>query len=157
MRLRHLALLLLLCVPARAERLRLGDWVGSAGMGFMSSPALFLISPHIERLYRPNMFLGVLMQAGFGGPEALFTISFTGRYQLGEHPRLRPVVEGGAGFVAASKGFGSSFGVLIHMGMGVDYLVTPDVAISSVVRANFAPPVQGFFLSWPFIQVRYLF
>jgi hypothetical protein len=158
MRLRHLVLLsALICLPARAERLRVGDWIGSAGLGFMSSPALLLISPHLERVYKPGMFLGGLMQAGFGGGEALFTITFTARYQLGEHPRLRPLLEGGAGIASGTKGFSSSFGIALHVGMGVDYLLAPDLALSSIVRACFAPPLSGFFLSWPFVQLRYLF
>lgn len=158
MRVRHLVLaVFLVCLPARAERLKQGDWIGSAGVGFISSPALFLLTPHLERVFRPNVFLGALMQAGFGGPNAIVTLSATVRYQFGIHPRLRPTVEGGIGFTAATASFSSMFGVALHLGMGVEYLLNHDLALSTVVRANFSPPVTGMFLSWPFLQIRYLF
>ncbi len=143
----------LVCFPAHADRLRPGDWIGSVGMGFASPPGLFLVSPHLEKVYRKNLFLGALVQAGFGASGALFTVSGTARLQLGIHPRLRPTVEAGLGMSSATQGIG----FLFHVGMGVDYLLEEDVAISSVVRACFAPPVQAFFLAWPILQVRYLF
>lgn len=147
---------LLFSLPVHADRLKPGDWIGSAGIGFMSSPALFLISPHLERVYRRNVYLGALIQAGLGN-SSLFTATFTARMQVGNHPRLRPTLEGGVGITAGSSSFASSVGLAIHVGMGVDYLLEPDLAISTLVRANFAPPVQTFFLSWPILQVRYLF
>ncbi len=160
MRFSHLVVALVLffsCTPSSAERLKEGDWIGSAGIGFMSSPALFLVSPHLERVHSPGLFLGVLMQAGMGGTNALFTLSFTARYQIGNDPRLRPTIEAGAGITSATAAFSSSFGLALHVGMGAEYLLSNNLALSSVVRANFAPPVQGFFLSWPVIQGRYLF
>ncbi len=157
MKLRHWILVgLLFSLPARADRLNPGDWIGSAGIGFMSSPALFLLSPHLERVYRRNLYLGGLIQAGLG-TASLFTATFTARFQVGNHPRLRPTLEGGIGLAAGSAAFASAVGVAIHVGMGVDYLLEPDLAISTIIRANFAPPVQTFFLSWSIFQVRYLF
>jgi hypothetical protein len=58
---------------------------------------------------------------------------------------------------SATGAFSSAFGINLHMGMGLDYLLEQDIALSTVIRANFAPPVQSFFLSWPIFQVRYLF
>lgn len=153
---RGILLALLFCLPAQADRLKPGDWIGSAGIGFMSSPALFLLSPHLERVYRRNLYLGGLIQAGLGNA-SLFTATFTARMQVGNHPRLRPTLEGGIGITAGSSAFSSAVGVAIHVGMGVDYLLEPDLALSTIVRACFAPPVQTFFLSWPVFQVRYLF
>lgn len=158
MRLRHLVLLLVLfSLPARAERLKPGDWIGSVGMGFVASPGMLLVSPHLEKVYRKNLFFGALIQAGFGGAGALFSVTATARMHIGHHPRLRPILEGGFGMSSATAAFSSSFGVNLHMGMGVDYLLEPDIVLSTIIRANFAPPVQTFFLSWPVFQIRYLF
>jgi hypothetical protein len=153
MRNRLVLCFLILSSVAKADRLNPGDWIGSAGIGFLSPPGMFLISPHLEKVYKKNIFLGALVQAGFGGSGALFTISATGRLQMGIHPRLRPTMEAGLGMSSATNGIG----FLFHLGMGVDYLLEADLAISTVVRACFAPPIQSFFLSWPIVQLRYLF
>lgn len=147
---------LFLALPARADRLKVGDWIGTGGMGFMSSPALFLISPHLEKVHRRNLFVGALVQAGFGST-GLFTVTATARMHIGNHPRLRPTLEGGLGISAGTAGFSSNIGVALHIGMGVDWLLDPDIAIGTIVRACFGPPVQTFFLSWPILQVRYFF
>ncbi len=150
-------LALFVLAPAHADRLKPGDWIGSAGIGFVAPPGMFLLSPHLEKVYRKNLFFGALIQAGFGGAGAIFSVTGTARLQVGHHPRLRPVLEGGFGMSSATAGFNSTFGINLHMGMGVDYLLESDLALSTIIRANFAPPVQTFFLSWPVLQVRYLF
>ncbi len=156
-RLRILALFGFFALPAQADRLQEGDWIASGGMGFISAPGLFLISPHLEKVHRRNFFVGALIQAGMGGSGALFTLTGTARLQVGNHPRLRPTIEGGLGVAASTVAAASKFGIALHVGMGVDWLFEPNIAFSTIVRACFAPPAQTFFLSWPIFQVRYLF
>ena len=150
-----LFLLVFSCAPAQAA-LSKGDWIGSGGIGTTVSPTLFLISPQIEYVYQRNLFVGPLIQAGMGQGGALIGTSFTGRLHLGQHPRLRPFLEAGAGVMASNKLFTASLGLLFHMGMGFDYLLEERLAISTVIRANFAPPIQSFIFSWPMVVVRFI-
>jgi hypothetical protein len=39
--------------------------------------------------------------------------------------------------------------------MGVDYQIEHGIAIGTMIRANFAPPLQTFFLSWPIVVGRF--
>ena len=133
-----------------------GDWIGSAGLGMMVSPSVALISPQIEYVYRRNVFMGPLLQAGIGNGGALICASFTTRLLLGQNPRLRPNVEGGVGVAAASKLFSGSIGILLHIGMGFDFLVDEKLALGTIIRANFAPPIQTFVFSWPIFTIRYI-
>jgi hypothetical protein len=141
--------------PANAA-LNRGDWIGSAGLGVMVSPSLFLVSPQIEYVYRRNVFLGPLLQAGLGSGGALIGASFTGRVMLGQNPRLRPNMEGGIGLVASSGLFSGSIGILLHVGMGFDFLLDEKLSLGTIIRANFAPPIQTFVFSWPIFTVRYI-
>ena len=63
-----------------------GDWIASGGMGLTVSPTLFLISPQMEYVARPNLLVGPLIQMGLGDAGVLFSAEVTGRYILGHHP-----------------------------------------------------------------------
>jgi len=156
MRLRLLILSALLCAPLQAERLKAGTWMFGFGVGYLSAPGLFLAAPHLERTLN-GWILGMLAQAGFGSNNALFAISATARVQVGEHPRLRPTLEAGIGFATASRGYNAQMGFELHAGMGVEYLWDSGTAFGTMVRANFAPPLHDFFLSWSILNVRFLF
>ena len=65
--------------------------------------------------------------------------------------KMRVVVLGLAVGSAAS----SAVGVHIMFGMGVDYVIDSRLRLGTVVRANLAPPMDTFFLSWPIIMARY--
>lgn len=133
-----------------------GDWIGSAGLGLTLSPTLFLLSPQIEYVYRRNIFMGPLLQAGLGNGGALIGASYTGRLLIGQNPRLRPSLEGGLGIVASSGLFPNSIGILFHIGMGFDFLLEERLSLGTMIRANFAPPIQAFVFSWPIFVVRYI-
>ena len=133
-----------------------GDWIASGGMGLTISPTTFLLSPQLEYVYRPNLLVGPLVQMGLGNGGVLFTGEVTGRYILGHHPRIKPSLEAGLGLAAASGGYASAVGVNIHVGMGCDYIIDRGIAVGTMIRANFAPPLKTFYLSWPILVARFL-
>ena len=151
-----LVIALLLTVAGRAQGFgSKGNWIASGGIGLTVSPTLFLISPQLEYVQRPNLFVGHLIQAGLGEGGVLFTATATGRLLIGKHPQVKPSVEGGLGLAMASSLFGSSVGIHVLMGLGMDYLVDKDISVGTMIRANFAPPLKTFFLSWPLIVGRF--
>ena len=131
-----------------------GSWIASGGFGLTVSPTKLLLSPQLEYVSKSNFFFGPLVQAGVGDPGVLFTGSFTGRYLIGHHPKVKPAVEGGLG-IAAGSGFSDSVGVHIMFGMGMDYIIDNTIAFGTMIRANFAPPMKTFFLSWPIGVIRF--
>jgi hypothetical protein len=133
-----------------------GDFIGSAGMGIMTSPTLFLISPELEYVHSDEVTLGGLAQMGLGGGGVLFTASGKVRHFFGGSPRVKPCVEGGLGLTLASSLFSSAVGVHILAGMGFDYILDKRTSIGTMIRLNFSPPLQSFFLSWPMVTMRFL-
>lgn len=133
-----------------------GDFIGSAGMGIITSPTLFLISPQLEYVHSRDIQLGGLAQMGLGGGGVLFTASGTVRHFFGGNPRVRPCVEGALGLSLSSSLFSSNVGVHIGAGMGFDYVLDRRTVIGTIIRLNFSPPVNSFFLSWPIVTLRFL-
>lgn len=132
-----------------------GNWIASGGLGLTVSPTLFLLSPQLEYVQRPNLFIGPLIQLGMGDGGVLFTASGTARILLGQHPKVKPSLEGGLGLAMASSLFGSSLGIHVLMGIGVDYIIDRNFTVGTMIRGNFAPPLKTFFLSWPMIVGRF--
>jgi hypothetical protein len=157
-------LLAFLCSPSfaahrhSAERAtaseHVGEWVASGGIGLTIAPTLFLLSPQLEYVVKPHILVGPLVQLGISD-WVLFTGGISGRILIGHHPRVKPCLEGGLGIAVASANYASSVGVNIHFGIGMDYQVDPDIAIGTIIRANFAPPLKTFYLSWPILMGRF--
>lgn len=125
-------------------------------VGSLGSTQL-LISPQMEYVKTPRILVGPLLQIGVANA-SIFAASATARYLAGNHSKIRPCFEGGIGmaFATSSSAFyESSVGVLINLGMGVDYQVDPNFSIGTIFRANIAPPLDNFFLSWPLVIVRF--
>ena len=135
---------------------KVGDWIGAGGLGLTISPTLFLINPQLEYVWKPNVYVGPMIQLAPGDVGVLVSVSGTIRTLLGHHPRVKPSVEGGLGFAIASAGYASSVGVNIHFGMGFDYMVQPNFTLGTMIRANFAPPMKTFYLSWPLLMARFV-
>lgn len=148
------ALVLVAFAKPASGVLNRGDWIGSFGAGLFVNPTLVLIAPQIEMVYRRNLFLGPLIQAGLGKGGALIGTSFAARLMVGQNPRLRPCIELGAGLMASSGLFVDPIGILFHFGMGFDFLLEEKIAIGTIVRANFAPPIQSFVFGWPLVVLR---
>jgi hypothetical protein len=129
-------------------------WIASGGFGLTVSPTTVLINPQLEYMIHHNLFVGVMMQAGLGDV-TLFTTSGTVRYLFDTNSILKPTLETGFGFAVGSSSFASSAGIEFHFGMGVDFAIDRSMSIGTMIRANFAPPLQTFFLSWPIIMARF--
>lgn len=129
-----------------------GEWVVSGGFGLTFNPTLVLISPQLEYVHNSNLTFGPMIQAGLGDATVV-TFSGTVRYSIGEHPKLRPNVEGGLG-MAVGSGYRNNVGVHIMFGMGADYMIDNALSVGTSFRVNLAPPLDTFFLSWPLAVVR---
>lgn len=151
---KNLVLLSILFSSCVFGEVRRGDWIGAGGLGLTADPSTFLIVAQAEYVYRPNLFFGPLVQMGFGNGGALFTGSAAGRLVLGRHPLVKPSIEGGVGLTAASGAYSSTIGLHAHFGIGFDYMINRTMSLGTVFRANFAPPVKTFFLSWPLLLLR---
>jgi hypothetical protein len=143
----------LLSGSARGMSVRNGDMVGSGGFGLTFGPTLLLLSPELEYVYTPDLNFGGLVQMGLGS-NILFTASGKARWVIAHHPKYHPTFESGLG-LAVGSGFPSSVGVHIFLGGGVDYILSKDTSIGTMFRINFAPPLDGMFISWPMIVGRF--
>ncbi len=129
-------------------------WIGSTGVGVNISPGQLLVSPQLEYVNSERMFIGPLVQLGMSSG-VLFAASAALRYFIGNDPQVRPCLEAGVGFIAASVSFASSFGFLLHGGIGLDYRISRSVYVGSLIRANIAPPL-GFYVAWPIVIGRFI-
>jgi len=144
--------LFILCLSSAGMSANVGSWIASGGIGLTASPALFLLSPQLEYVSKPNLNFGLLTQAGLGD-STIFTASGSLRYTFGHHPHVIPAIEGAAG-IAAGSSYKNPMGVHLMFGMGMDYRIDASLSLGTTVRANFAPPMKTFFLSWPLIVAR---
>ena len=153
------SLILALCIfttsaeaATRRVTSRSSGWIGSAGIGLWIDPSLFLLSPQLEYVYRPNLYFGPLVQLGLGSG-TLFTATATGRFIIG-HSRVKPSVEAGLGMA-----FGSGGGVGLHIpiGIGADYQLEPGIALGTLIRGNIivGSGFNSFSVSWPLIIGRF--
>lgn len=134
---------------------RNGDLIGSGGAGLTFGPTLLLLSPELEYVYRSDMNFGGLLQMAIGG-SVLFTVDGKVRYILATNsPKMKPSFEGGLGLAIGSSSFSSSVGAHIFFGGGFDYFFDRDTSIGTMFRINFAPPLDGVFVSWPMIIGRF--
>lgn len=129
-----------------------GDWLLSGGFGLTFSPTAVLLMPQMEYVYQNNVYLGPLFQVAPGDANTIFMMSASARVVLGNHPRIKPNVDGGLGLAV----IGNQPGILIHVGMGVDYLIDRGISVGTVITANFAPPADPFILSWPLVVGRFV-
>lgn len=129
-------------------------WLAAGGLGLTVSPTLVLLNPQIEKAINDHVLGGIMMQAGVGDL-ALVSMTGTLRYLVLSSKAIKPSVEAGVGLAMGSSSFGSALGVEIHMGMGFDYLISRDFTLGTIIRANFAPPLKTFFLSWPLLIARF--
>ena len=132
-----------------------GNWLFGGGLGVTLSPELFLLNMQLEKVSNDRLSWGPLLQVAPGSGGVLFTGSIGARYIIGNHKRFKPSFEGGVGLALASSIFADSIGVHIYGGMGFEYIVEPGLSLGTMIRANFAPPLKTFFLSWPIAMVRF--
>lgn len=135
---------------------RTGQWIAGGGLGLTISPTALLLTPQLEYKHNEHLYYGPSIQMGLSDGWSLFTFSGTIRYVLKSQSKLRPCLEGGLG-MAVGDGFTHSIGVHISLGMGFDYMVDPGLTLGTIVRANFAPPMDNFFMTWPILMARFAF
>ena len=134
------------------------DYMVSTGFGLAvgaMDSTQFLVSPHLEYIKTPRLYLGPLVQIGISD-SLLFGASASVRYMVGNHAKIRPSFEGGIGLAFTTSPVADpNIGLLIHVGMGMDYQIDPNFAVGTLFRINMAPPLDSFFLSWPVIIARF--
>jgi hypothetical protein len=122
-------------------------WSGGAGVGFLGNspdgpePAL---AGHAQYLVTDRLSVGPLVQYAGAGNDVIVGLSMQVRYwwSILARGRARLVVQGGVGFVHAviedadsgAEKTDSSF--VIPVGMGLDYAVTPRIAVTADLVLN---------------------
>jgi len=130
-----------------------GESILSLGGGI--GPSVVLMTGQLEFAQSEDLYLGPLVQTGFGSG-MLLAISGGARYVMGRKLGVIPTVEGGIGALIASGMFDGSLGVNLHLGLGFDYLIKREMAIGTVFRMNFAPPLKSSYLMWQIIAFRFV-
>jgi hypothetical protein len=141
----------ILAGPARADvdDLKTGQWTGGAGVGFLAETPdgdlEFALRGYADYFLMPRLSLGPLAQYGGAGNDLLFGLSGQAKYWwdfLGSR-NARLVVQGGVGFVRAGikdsdSGVADTFtSFLIPIGVGLDYTVTRQMAVTADFFLNF--------------------
>jgi hypothetical protein len=127
---------------------RPGQWSGGAGAGFLANApdgAELGLAGHAEYSVTRRLSAGPLVQYAGVGNDFLIGLSAQARYRwrVPAGGRLGLVVQGGIGFVwadieDADSGAAATFSsFLIPVGVGLDYAVTPRVAITADLLLNF--------------------
>ncbi|HEY7363402.1 MAG TPA: outer membrane beta-barrel protein [Methylomirabilota bacterium] len=130
--------------------LKPGRWSGGAGVGFLADTpdgdVEFALKGHAEYFVMPRLSLGPLAQYAGAGDDFLFGLSAQARYWWdipGAGPQFKLVVQGGLGFVRAgikdhASGFADTYtSFLIPVGVGLDYALNKQVAVTADFLLNF--------------------
>ncbi|HSF06093.1 MAG TPA: outer membrane beta-barrel protein [Methylomirabilota bacterium] len=143
---------LVLCGLAHADvtDLKPGRWTGGAGVGFLADTpdgdVEFALKGHAEYFVMPRLSVGPLAQYGGAGDDFLFGLSAQARYWWdipGASNVFKLVVQGGIGFVRAGikdrdSGVADTYtSFLIPVGVGLDYAVSKQVAVTADFLLNF--------------------
>lgn len=155
-----LALLLVAGVAATdskaAQEGARGSWLFSPGVGFTSSPGAFLLAPQLDYVAKSWLYYGPFLDIILADGATLFTPGGFVRVSFGNHPRVRPTGQVGAGVTFASAG-ADTVGFHFHFGMGVDYILQPGFTIGTMIKAAFNSPIDSFMLNWPVLIGRFSF
>jgi hypothetical protein len=142
---------LMLVAPARADvdDFRPGRWTGGAGVGFLADTpdgdVEFALRGYADYFLMPRLSVGPLVQYGGAGNDLLFGLSGQAKYWwdfLGSR-NARLVLQGGVGFVRAGikdsdSGVADTYtSFLIPLGVGLDYTVTRQIAVTADFFLNF--------------------
>ena len=136
-------------VPTRADvrDLRPGQWSAGAGVGFLANSPdgpEFGLTGHGDYLLAERLSVGLLGQYAGAGNDILFLVSAQAKYwwSILASGNAKLVVQGGIGFVWADirdsdSGLGDTYtSFVIPLGVGLDYAVTPRVAVTVDVILN---------------------
>lgn len=136
---------------ADTNDLKPGQWSGGAGVGFLGSTpdgvAEFAFNGHADYFLAHNFSVGPLAQYAGAGNDFLFGLSAQAKFWWdipGTGNLAKLVVQGGIGFVRAGIKASELGGAadtytsfLIPVGVGIDYTVTKQVALTADFLLNF--------------------
>jgi hypothetical protein len=142
-----LAVLLAGVAHADPEDPRVGRWSGGAGVGFLANtpdgPEPGLMA-HVDYFLASRLSVGPLVQYGGVGNDVVAALSLQGKYwwSLLASGRARLVFQAGIGAILADiedADTGAAMtdaSFVIPLGIGVDYAVTPRVAVTVDLIVN---------------------
>ncbi|MDH4188128.1 MAG: hypothetical protein OEV08_14145 [Nitrospira sp.] len=134
--------------PSHASELRQGTLTGGAGIGFLGNTpddTAFAMNLNADYFIVPQLSVGPLIQFAFTGD--LFQMGTSGqvKYWLslpGVDSRLKVNVQGGLGFLYADR-FKSDVSWLIPIGIGLDYALNNNLALTATFLLNFTDVNTG--------------
>lgn len=134
---------------AEVQDLTSERWSGGVGTGFVGSApdgiAEFAINGHADYFLAEHISIGPLAQYAGVGNDFLFGLSAQARYWWdipGTDHLAKLVVQGGIGFIRAGikdtdSGTANAYGsFLVPVGIGIDYTVTPRLAVTADFLLN---------------------
>jgi hypothetical protein len=126
-----------------------GQWSGGGGLGFLGSTpdgiAEFALNGHADYFVMPYFSVGPLAQYAGIGNDFMFGLSAQAKrwWTLSNTDnRLKLVVQGGIGFISAgikdtdSRTANTYGSFLIPLGIGLDYAMTPRLAVTADFLVN---------------------
>jgi Outer membrane protein beta-barrel domain len=135
---------------AEVYDLKPGVWSGGAAVGFLSNTpdgaAEFALKGHADYFLLPRLSVGPLAQYAGAGNDFIFGLSAQAKYWWdipGTRNPVRIVIQGGLGFVRAGikdsdSGVADTFtSFLIPVGVGLDYALTRQIAVTADLLLNF--------------------
>ena len=131
---------LLIASGAQAANPKL--WSVGASMGFLANTpddTAFALNFNADANLTRQMAVGPLVQLGFTGDLTLVGLSGQGKYAIPLpqlNKRFKLILQAGIGFVHADKG-PSDTSFLIPLGLGVDYQLNSQLAVTSDLLLNF--------------------
>jgi hypothetical protein len=126
---------------------RTGQWSGGAGVGFLVNTPdgpEFGLAGYADYLVAPRLSVGPLVQYGGVGNDVVAALSVQAKYwwTILRNGRARLVVQAGIGAIVAdiedadTGAATSDASFVIPLGIGVDYAVTPRVAVTADLILN---------------------
>ncbi len=140
-------------VPALADAdvndRRRGQWSGAVGAGFLTNTpdgVEFALKGHADYFLIRGFSVGLLGQSTLGGNDHVFGLSAQAKYWWdisGTRNLVKVVAQGGIGFVGANiddtdSGISDTYtSFLIPIGLGLEYTVTNQIAVTAEFLLNF--------------------
>jgi hypothetical protein len=134
---------------AEVNDLRPGQWSGGVGPGFLTNTpdgVEFALTGHVDYFLIRGFSVGLLNQSALGGNDHVVGLSAQAKYwwDISGAPNLvKLVAQGGIGFVGADiddtdSGVSDTYtSFLIPVGIGLDYTVTKQIAVTAEFLLNF--------------------
>ncbi|MFH1263387.1 MAG: hypothetical protein V1495_08120 [Pseudomonadota bacterium] len=170
-----IVVLLLGLGTARAEALlyqdhdRTGSLAGNGAIGFTLGPDTFLVASGVDYYFTRHFTLGPLLQMGVSDDVFLVspTVEAKGVFDLpvnGFGRRVKPFVQGGAGFTYANVDRAgksdNAIDFMFNLGFGVDIYLTTRFAMGNNMLFNVTPTRvfrDRLIFAWQFVSLKYHF